>query len=225
VLPLLLLLLLLLQGMYAPELAADVRLPVTTDAGGRFVVDRPALAKYTFASTGAGACRDAVMLSDLQFPVSIVLPPVESATVTAIALLTVPAARSAWANATLPQPLWEDVYAMFGYYNDSNVDYLTLSGMSTPQLTAVLGSSSVAMSTFSTLHGLIKGVISSADPTTVAEQVVQAVYDRLESAVTNTTDAAKVRTSAMLRQSDCFALQRQLVERGNFLGKSHICAA
>lgn len=188
------LLLLLLQGVYAPELAADVSLPITTDAGGRFVVDRPALAKYTFASTGAGVCQDAVMLSDLQFPIHIILPPVESATVTAISLLTVPAARSSWAlaNATLPQQLWAGVYGLFGY--DSSVDYLTLSGLSAPQLTAVLGSSSVAMSTFTTLHGLMKGVVSGADPNVVAAGVVQAIYDRLETTVTNTTDAAKVST-------------------------------
>lgn len=157
-------------------------------------MDRPVLAKYTFASTGAGVCQDAVMLSDLQFPINITLPPVEGATVTAISLLTVPAARSSWAltNATLPQELWAGVYGMFGYNNNSSADYLTLSGLSAPQLTAVLGSSSVAMSTFTTLHGLMKGVASGADPNAVAADVVQAVYDRLETTVTNTMDAAKV---------------------------------
>lgn len=96
---------------------------VTTDAAGRFVVDTPAVAQYTFSSTGTGVCVDAVSGTATAFPYSLTLPPLPNATITAISLLTVPARSDAalvakypeLATGGVPQELWSEVYAMFGY--------------------------------------------------------------------------------------------------------------
>jgi hypothetical protein len=47
------------------------------------------------------------------------------------------------------------------------------------------------MSTFSTLHGLIRGVLNETAPADVAAAVVQAVYDRMKG---KATDPSKVRS-------------------------------
>lgn len=95
---------------------------VYTDAHGRFTIASPALAAYTFASTGASSCVDAVSGSALAFPHSVVLPPLANATITAISLLTVPArsdsalvAKYGSMAEVVPEELWTDVYGMFGH--------------------------------------------------------------------------------------------------------------
>lgn len=74
------------------------------------------------------------------------------------------------------------------------MDYLALSGLSGPQFAAVLGHSAQAMSAFTTLHALIKGVLNETAPADVAAGVVQAVYDRVKGAAAS--DAAQVRGCA-----------------------------
>lgn len=70
------------------------------------------------------------------------------------------------------------------------VNYLALSGLSGAKLSSVLGHSAQAMSTFSTLHELIRGVLNETAPADVAAAVVQAVYDRMK----GQTEAWKVRS-------------------------------
>lgn len=66
------------------------------------------------------------------------------------------------------------------------VDYLALTGLTGPQFAAVQGHSAQAMSTFSALHSLIKGVLNETQPADVAAAVVQAVYNKLQAvAATN----------------------------------------
>ena len=110
-----------LQGTYAPVGSGTER-AVYTDAHGRFTVTSPALATYTFASTGASSCVDAVTGSALAFPHTVVLPPLANATITAISLLTVPArsdsalvAKYGSMAEVVPQELWTEVYGMFGH--------------------------------------------------------------------------------------------------------------
>jgi hypothetical protein len=112
---------LVLQGTYKPSVAGEQQ-QLTTEAAGRFTVTAPVLAVYTFASSGAGVCVDAVSGSPLAFPYSLSLPPLANATVTAIALLTVPArsdpalvAKYGSMQEVLPQELWTEVYGMFGH--------------------------------------------------------------------------------------------------------------
>lgn len=95
---------------------------ISTDTQGRFTVASPALATYTFAPTGASSCVDAVTSSVLAFPHTVVLPPLASATITAISLLTVPArsdsallAKYGSMAEVVPEELWTEVYGMFGY--------------------------------------------------------------------------------------------------------------
>lgn len=55
------------------------------------------------------------------------------------------------------------------------VDFLALVGLTGPQFAAVQGHSAQAMSTFSTLHSLLKGLLNETAPADVAAGVVQAV--------------------------------------------------
>jgi hypothetical protein len=76
------------------------------------------------------------------------------------------------------------------------VDYLALSGLSGAQFAAVLGSSAQAMSTFSSMHSLIYGLLagnSTTPPATggVAQALVQAVYNRVKAVAP--TNASQVR--------------------------------
>lgn len=117
-----------MQGTYKPTGTGDER-AVTTDSRGRFTVATPALATYTFASTGASSCVDAVLGSALTFPHKVVLPPLANATITAITLLMVPARAdpnmqqlmdSSMAE-VVPVELFDAVYGMFGYAADDKV--------------------------------------------------------------------------------------------------------
>jgi hypothetical protein len=101
---------------------------LTTTADGQFVVQTPALATYAFTSTAADVCVDAVSKSRVAFPLSITLPPLASATITAISLLTVPARADSAMQAkygsmaeVVPVDLWNEVYGMFGYAADAKV--------------------------------------------------------------------------------------------------------
>lgn len=76
------------------------------------------------------------------------------------------------------------------------VKYLGLTGLSGPQFAAVLGHGAQAMSTFSTLHSLIGGVLNETDSRDVAAAAVQAVYDRVK--VAASTDAAQVGQALLL---------------------------
>jgi len=117
----------LLQVTYAPASGQERQL--STDTAGRFLVDKPQLARYTFTSTGDGVCVDAVSGSKIAFPLTLTLPPLANATITAISLLTVPArsdadlvAKYGSMSQAVPQELWADVYGMFGYAaNDAKV--------------------------------------------------------------------------------------------------------
>lgn len=104
---------------------------VYTDAHGRFTIASPALATYTFASTGASSCVDTVTGSALVFPHTVVLPPLANATITAISLLTVPArsdsalvAKYGSMAEVVPQELWTEVYGMFGHAASDKVRVL-----------------------------------------------------------------------------------------------------
>lgn len=116
-----------LQGTYKPA-AGGEEVSLATTAEGQFVVQAPALATYWFMSTAADVCVDAVSKSRVAFPLSITLPPLASATVTAISLLTVPARADTAMQAkygsmaeVVPVDLWTEVYGMFGYAADAEV--------------------------------------------------------------------------------------------------------
>lgn len=72
------------------------------------------------------------------------------------------------------------------------VDFLALVGLTGPQFAAVQGHSAQAMSTFSTLHSLLKGLLNETAPADVAAGVVQAVYNQMKTAAP--TKAAQVRS-------------------------------
>jgi len=78
------------------------------------------------------------------------------------------------------------------------VDYLALSGLSGVQFAAVLGHSAQAMSTFTTLHSMLNGLVVGKGPTPadVAASVVQAVYGRVKAQ--SPTNASKVGCVKML---------------------------
>lgn len=114
-----------LQGTYTPANGA-AKTDLMTNQAGRFQVDSPVLAHYNFTSSGPTVCVDAVSRSRLTFPHSLVLPPLANATITAISLLMVPARAGATMQAlygsmaaAVPEQLWAQVYAMFGYPMDS----------------------------------------------------------------------------------------------------------
>lgn len=116
-----------MQGTYTPVGAGQAS-AVSTDEAGRFTVTAPVLATYSFASAGTGSCVDDVSNSEVSFPMSLVLPPLAHATVTAISLLAVPARADAAVQATygpmtevVPAELWTDVYGLFGYPADDKV--------------------------------------------------------------------------------------------------------
>ncbi len=115
------------QGTYTPVGAGEVR-QVTTDATGHFTVSTPALATYTFTSSGPSSCVDDATNTAVSFPYTLALPPLANATVTAISLLAVPAradvalqAKYGSMTEVVPADLWTDVYGMFGYAADSKV--------------------------------------------------------------------------------------------------------
>lgn len=110
-----------LQGSYSPTSGAS-GMSLATDSTGSFTVSSPALARYSFSSTGPAVCVDAVSGLAVGFPHNLVLPPVEGVTVTAITLLTVPARADSAMVAkygsmadVVPVGLFDEVYAMFGY--------------------------------------------------------------------------------------------------------------
>jgi hypothetical protein len=117
-----------LQGTYTP-LAGGEAHPVSTDTKGRFTVDSPALATYSFLPSGfEGSCVDDVTNLPMAFPYTLVLPPLSNAAVTAISLLTVPArsdtdlrAKYGSMEEVVPEDLWTEVYGMFGYKADDKV--------------------------------------------------------------------------------------------------------
>jgi hypothetical protein len=117
-----------LQGTYTPLTGGEVR-PVSTDAEGRFTVDSPALATYSFIPSGSDrSCVDDVTDLPAAFPYTLVLPPLSIAAVTAISLLTVPAksdidlrAKYGSMDEVVPEDLWTEVYGMFGYKADDKV--------------------------------------------------------------------------------------------------------
>jgi hypothetical protein len=78
------------------------------------------------------------------------------------------------------------------------VNYMMLSGLTTPQVAAILGHSSQAMSTFTTLHSMLSGLVAGKgpQPTDVAASVVQSVYDQVKG--TAPTNAPQVRSTAVL---------------------------
>lgn len=101
---------------------------VSTNAAGRFTINTPALATYTFTSSGRDSCVDDVTNTAVAFPYMLVLPPLTNATVTAISLLAVPARADPVMQAkygsmaeVVPADLWTDVYGMFGYAADAKV--------------------------------------------------------------------------------------------------------
>lgn len=61
---------------------------------------------------------------------------------------------------------------------------MVLSGLSAPQVAAVLGHATQAMSTFTTLHSMMAGLVAGKgpQPADVAASVVQAVYDKSKAA-------------------------------------------
>lgn len=61
---------------------------------------------------------------------------------------------------------------------------MALSGLSAPQVAAVLGHATQAMSTFTTLHSMLAGLVAGKgpQPADVAASVVQAVYDKAKAA-------------------------------------------
>lgn len=87
----------------------------------------PATASYNFSSNkDVSACQDGVTGVNLTFPWTLALPARAQATITAIALLTVPAASDADVHsmyadvatnndAFVPGYLWDHVYGMYGY--------------------------------------------------------------------------------------------------------------
>jgi hypothetical protein len=101
---------------------------ISTDAAGRFTVDAPALATYSFVTSGFSSCVDDVTNLPVAFPYTLALPPLSNAAVTAISLLTVPARSDAdlrtkygSMNEVVPDELWTEVYGMFGYKPDDKV--------------------------------------------------------------------------------------------------------
>lgn len=87
---------------------------------------------------------------------------------------------------------------------------MVLSGLSAPELAAILGHSAQAMSTFTTLHSLLNGLVEGKGPQTsqVASSVVQAVYNRVR-AVAH-TNAPQVRSQYWHHlHCHCFTVQLQ----------------
>lgn len=112
-----------LQGTYQPAVGGQQQ-EVATNSAGRFSVATPVLATYSFASSGPGSCVDAVTEAPLAFHYTLMLPPLANATVTAIALLTVPARADAGAlgqTGAVPAELWTEAYGMFGHQADAQV--------------------------------------------------------------------------------------------------------
>jgi hypothetical protein len=114
------------QGQYK-ELLTGSSQRLATDNAGQFVVTTPATALYNFSSSkDLSACKDGVTGINLAFPWTLAMPARAQATITAIALLTVPAASDAdvhhaYADTTtnkdafVPGYLWDHVYGMYGY--------------------------------------------------------------------------------------------------------------
>jgi hypothetical protein len=115
------------QGTYE-GLGTRSKLDLVTSPAGDFHVDSPQEASYTFSARPGGGCRDAVTNALLRFPFSLNLPAVNTTTVNAIALLTMPAAgdpavakahdagRAAGGHA--PAYLWRRAYRLVGYDPD-----------------------------------------------------------------------------------------------------------
>lgn len=59
---------------------------------------------------------------------------------------------------------------------------MVLSGLSAPQVAAVLGHAAQTMSTLTNLHSMLGGLVAGKgpQPSDVAASVVQAVYDRIK---------------------------------------------
>ncbi len=75
----------------------------------------------------------------------------------------------------------------------TQVNFLALTGLTGPQFAAVMGHSAQAMSTFSTLHSLMKTLRNETTSAVVAATVVQAVYNRVNSSAA--TNASQVRNN------------------------------
>jgi len=97
----------------------------------------------------------------------------------------------------------EDLCATLCCTSLLQVNYVVLSGLSAPELAAILGHSAQAMSTFTTLHSLLNGLVEGKGPQTsqVASSVVQAVYNRVRAVAP--TNAPQVRSQCRYQHLYC----------------------
>lgn len=202
-----------MQGTFEALLTGD-KLALTTESLGAFEVANPQLGEYRFSSGLEGSlCTDAVTGATVRFPMSLYVPRASSTAITAISLLTVPAADDSYVPALYngtasdgraPAYLWRHAYKLFGYDAGAlGVDFMRYVGqaltLGSPTAAALAGSNSQVMATYSSALELIEPLLGSQGSIDdIASSVVKATYDQANAAWSKAGDASPALSNATL---------------------------